>query len=743
MDNISSNNKILKAKNEKSNRQNKGKNSEYIKTNNDMEGSISNFNSETQDPANVISFGGPLENSLDQDQIQNIKDFVRDVRIHSEAIDIEGKNEMFDLIDSNANAYNQFNFLTKMKYFYLKHEWTFIAIREFTAIAIIITSFLLYSSSLKTDFNYKNYNMHFYYPMTFWSLVKCLISGGIIGFIIFCMYAKWIFLEHLIYMAIVYSILICKNYGNNILNHGKYNFLLLLISSILVFFLLLGIYMVYRFSKTIKYLYLIIAFFAFFFCFFICYNFKYKYEQTYSCDKWNMNLNNSYIFEDEKNEKCNLEKITGLCYMDKIYNYFDLTLANNIKCENREENEVNNFYDMIKNKSLIKNKRIGFPSTINISKEKNLNNTKNLQQYIFNNLKGIDKENNISNFETIIEFIPDEKDNNKIKGELKINLNKNKLLSEERKKISENKNNNNNNSIYDNVLYIYLSSVSRSHFQRGMPKLSKFVSKLMSYEPFPTMTSYQFSKYKNFPYTMENKKYLFYKKSNSSSDINSIDSLKYFKEAGYITGQVSDICEKNMNNKNIIEWDHENFVMACDPNYFLKKEFSVYERCLYGKPISEYMINYALQFWDKYSENKKYFRMMFNYGNEPTGNVIKYLDEPLYNMLWGLYSEGKLRNTAVFIVSEQGNKNDGLYNILKSVEFEVEKKYGVYIMILDWNEKFKKEQYHNNLIKNQNMFVTPYDIYDTMIYIALGDKYKNGNSLFKEIKIEDTFCYHT
>ena len=165
-----------------------------------------------------------------------------------------------------------------------------------------------------------------------------------------------------------------------------------------------------------------------------------------------MNLNNIYIFEDEKNEKCNLEKITGLCYMDKIYNYFDLTLANNIKCENREENEVNNFYDMIKNKSLIKNKKIGFPSTINISKEKNLNNTKNLQQYIFNNLKGIDKENNISNFETIIEFIPDEKDNNKIKGELKINLNKNKLLSEERKKISENQNNNNN------IIYIFIIS---------------------------------------------------------------------------------------------------------------------------------------------------------------------------------------------------------------------------------------------------------------------------------------------
>ena len=232
---------------------------------------------------------------------------------------------------------------------------------------------------------------------------------------------------------------------------------------------------------------------------------------------------------------------------------------------------------------------------------------------------------------------------------------------------------------------------------------------------------------------MENIKDLFYK--------NDIDSLKYFKESGYITGQVSDICEKNINNKNIIDFDHENFVMSCDPNYFLKKEFSSYEKCLYGKPISEHMINYATQFWEKYSENKKYFRLSFNYGNEPTGNVIKYLDEPLYNMLWNLYNERKLRNTAVFIISEQGNKNNGLYNILGSVEFEIEKKYGVFIMLLDWNEKFKKEQYHINLLKNQNLFITPYDIYDTVVHIALGGKYVNSNSVLNVVKMEDTYCY--
>ena len=724
MDN-SSKNKIIKVKFEKSSRSKKD-NIEYNNTTSENEGSISNINADTLDPANVISYGGPLETSLDQDQVNNIKNFVRDTITHANNIDIEGKNEMLDLIDSNANAYNQFNTLTKIKYFYLKHEWTFIAIREFSAMAIIILSFFVYYSSLKVEKNFASYNMYFYYPMTLMNLIKCLISGGIVGFIIFSMYAKWIFLEHLIYMIIVYSILIYKHYGSNILEHGKYNFLLFFITTFLVFFVILGVYMVYRFSKTIKYLYLIIAVFAFFFSFLICYNFKYKYESNYSCEKWNINLNNSYIFEDEKNEKCNLEKIKGLCYMDKIYNFFDLTLANNIKCENRDINEIDNFYGMIKNKTLRKYTKFAFPSTININKG---NTTKNLQHYLFNNLIELETNSSlIKNYETELDFITDT--NKTTKGELKINLIKNNTLSEKRKKISEKSG---KNSIYDNVLLIFLSSVSRAHFQRGMPKLSKFISKLMSYEPFPTMTSYQFSKYKNFPYTMENIKYLFYK--------NDIDSLKYFKEEGYITGQVSDICDKNVNNKNIIDFDHENFVMSCDPNYFLKKEFSTHERCLYGKPISEHMINYASQFWEKYSENKKYFKMTFNYGNEPTGNVIRYLDEPLYNMLWNFYNERKLRNTAVFIISEQGNKNNGLYSILGSVEFEIEKKYGVFIMLLDWNEKFKKEQYHKNLIKNQNLFITPYDIYDTVVHIALGEKYANSSSVFNAIKMEDSYCY--
>ena len=701
-----------------------------LEGNNTKEESITNFQSDTNDPASVISFGGILENSVDKDQIGRIQEFIRESRKFDGPL--ESNNEILDLIDSNSNAYHQFNTLTKIKYFYLKHEWTFIAIREFSAIAILIISFLLYSSSLKIETNYHNYNMYFYYPMTFESLVKCTSAGIITGFIIFFMYRKWIFLEHLIYIFIVYIVLISKNHGTNILNHGKYNLIIISLCSIVIFLILMSIHMIHKFSRTIKYLYLIIAVFSLFLAFIICYIFKDKNEQKYLCDKWGLTLNSTYIENNDNNQKCKIEFPKGICYMDKIFNYFDLTLANKIECSKRNDNEYKNFYNNI-NEHLSDAKIFGFPYTNSI---KSLNTPNNFKEYILNNLINLEKSNMSS--ETILDF-----STNKY-GELKINFSKNESLSNERKKLG--KSNNKAESIYDNVLMIFLSSTSRAHFQRAMPKLSKFVSKLMGYEPFPTMTAYQFQKYINFPSSENNMKSMFYKKG---SDNKFINSLKYFKENGFVTGQVIDKCEKNKEELEI-EWDHENFAYLCDPNYN-NKENSVYERCLYGEPVSHYMINYTMEFWDKYSDNKKYFRMIFNYGNEPTGSVLKYLDEPLYNMLTQLYNGGKLKNTAIFITSEQGNINDGLYNILGSSEFEIEKKYGLFIMIFDYNEKFKNGNYHPNIMNNQNNFVTPYDIYNTMIHIILGSNNYNienknnsqgskGESVLNKIQNKERYC---
>ena len=168
------------------------------------------------------------------------------------------------------------------------------------------------------------------------------------------------------------------------------------------------------------------------------------------------------------------------------------------------------------------------------------------------------------------------------------------------------------------------------------------------------------------------------------------------------------------------------------------------------------MINYATQFWEKYQNNRKYFRIAFNYGHEKTGATIKYLDEPLYNMINGFYKKGFLKDTALFIVSDHGNQNDGIYNILNSAEWELEKRYPFFILILCNNDKFKKSGYDKNLLENQDIMITPYDIHDTMIHIIYGDDNSlvitkdgdkrgysvnnKGESMFKKVDSKDRNC---
>ena len=93
----------------------------------------------------------------------------------------------------------------------------------------------------------------------------------------------------------------------------------------------------------------------------------------------------------------------------------------------------------------------------------------------------------------------------------------------------------------------------------------------------------------------------------------------------------------------------------------------------------------------------------------------------------------------------------GLYDILGSAEFELEQKYGLFIIILNWNDNFKKGNYHQNLIKNQNIMVSPFDIYETMIHIVLGNNTFNvnndntlqelqGDSMLNEVKNENRYC---
>ena len=398
----------------------------------------------------------------------------------------------------------------------------------------------------------------------------------------------------------------------------------------------------------------------------------------------------------------------------------------------KKKNFLKNIENNNNKVNLYTSKIFAFPHT-NYDEKYSLKNQKSINDFgklVNSDIYDYEKNKNIEpKPEAILDFSEDNIYNGKY-AELKIELNFNKTLSEQRKKLE------NDNSLYDNVFMIYVDATSRAHFQRELPKVSNFVKNFMKYDEKSEMNinSYQFMKYHSFaaktPYNILPMFYGYSIQSNKG-----INHIKFFQQNGYITGHVVDMCNKEQydidHNENIvdereyIEWDHENVAYLCDGNYFEIKDpypsdrgaFSLRERCMYGHPTSYYMINYAKEFWKKYSDNKKYFRMAFNYGHEKTGNVISYLDEPLYNFLFEFYDKGYFENTALFIVSDHGNQNHGIYSYT-SAEFNVEKKYGVFFLLLSKNKKMIN--YKQNILKNQQILVTPYDIHDTLIHIVYG-----------------------
>ena len=327
-----------------------------------------------------------------------------------------------------------------------------------------------------------------------------------------------------------------------------------------------------------------------------------------------------------------------------------------------------------------------------------------------------------------------------------INLKYNDYLSQERNKLIKDKN-------INNILFLYIDSLSRPHFFRKMKLVSKFLNKFYSNNNNNTSNyeSFQFMKYQTFKndYYKSSIQTIFYNKTrNDIQNYQNIHILSLFKKKGYITGQSANICSKEFysydfeketkffKKTKIEEYDHENIAMFCDPFYFNYKHSesknvkginSSIKSCLYGKNTFEYVLEYGYQFWNKYKNNKRFLRLGFFDGNEKTGEVIKYLDKYLYEFLNKLYEENLLKNTVLFIVSGQGNINTDLFNNFIYEDFWIEKYIGILFILIDKSFIDKNDNCLTDIRKNQQNMVTPYDIKKTLENIVF-------NNLYNEIK---------
>jgi putative transcription antitermination factor YqgF len=248
----------------------------------------------------------------------------------------------------------------------------------------------------------------------------------------------------------------------------------------------------------------------------------------------------------------------------------------------------------------------------------------------------------------------------------------------------------------------------------------------------------------------------------SLDEADGINLVKFFKEQGYVTGHTGTTCGKEIFSVNGLlqmqhldydNWDHENIAMFCDPNFFdarypiYKGVASVLKRCLYGNYAFEYMIEYAKQFWNKYPDNKKFFRIHFNEGHEGSMELVSYMADPFFEFVKYFFDNNLLNDTFMFIVSDHGNHMLGPWAMIRPQDYLLETTLATLCFVIPNNAKLYKNGLYDNIHNNQQTLVTPYDIHDTLIHIAYGtDKPDHmafstrGSSLLLYINPKERYC---
>ena len=552
-------------------------------------------------------------------------------------------------------------------------------------------------------------------------IISCLIMSILIELIFFKLISKL----HLLHIIIIFIFFYEYSHGLDFHDHGLFNligyFSLLII--ILLFFIPFNLFLYFIKSKNtiLKIIYIICLSLSI-----ISIIFKFNIN-IMDCEDWPKGLNNSYIENNQSKYGCQIVFPKRCPY--KIYNKIqDYTRLLRKRCENYKLDGSKEIL-LSKSKSLFLNKevkRIGYPLTNKdpICNLDMINEHNFIEEYFFKNLVDMDNRDILKKYfkdknpEVEVNF------NNNSQGKIIINLNFNKTLSEERilleKRVKPYSN---------NIMVLFIDSVSRANSIRHLKKTTKFIEQFMPFEgnfnkkfPNEIFHSFQFFKYHSFRlYTSYNFPILFYGQPKFSTKIL---ITKYLKENGYITGYTSDYCYKDNirlhNNFTLNEvYDHQ--FLICDPN---SDHYNIYTlKCLYGKPTAHHLFEYGLQFWKKYKNNRKFLALISNDGHEGTLEVLKYIDDIIYNYLIELYNNNLLKDSTIFLLSDHGVGMPSFYNMYNF--YYIEENLPMLYIIVNDRKNLNYEQQFININENQQTFITGFDIYNTFGNIIYGDDYNS------------------
>ena len=560
-----------------------------------------------------------------------------------------------------------------------------------------------------------------------------IIDSIIVTFTLILIIWKKIQLYHLFYLIFGYSLLYLYDNGSNFNSHGGFSMLIFGFFGFLIFIFTNHFILLYHsFIRRKKFLFIILIIITISPLIYEIY-----VSKNSKCDFWDYGLNNSKLINNN-NSICKIKKPPN-CKMYYYLGKFDLSQIFPVPNYNKKKTAIKYL-----NKKFNKSNYFGYPYT-NKEHFDNIFDNFYFHNYVPKNM--IDMENFIETKENPLPEVTVKFDENE-EGEITINLKRNETLIKERKKLENNK-----KSLYKNILIIFTDTNSRPHFIKSLKKISSFIKKFLIPISIKKTeySSYEFFKFHSLgAYTHINIQPMFY--GNSMKSNKGIEFISFAKKNGFITGQSYDHCahalyndERNIGSKYVKSdyWDHENIAMFCDPNYYDKKFASSFnrgpssflKRILYGKLTIEYEIEYLKQFWEKYFDMKKIFRLGIMMGHEDSGEVIKYLDEPLGNFLFDFYNKGFFDDTLIFFVSDHGLHLPRLYGWLSYKNFIYERAFPHFFIFSG------KKIENQHILNNQNKMITPYDIYNTLIHVIVGnDDYFNfefqcdkGESLFNFI----------
>ena len=169
-------------------------------------------------------------------------------------------------------------------------------------------------------------------------------------------------------------------------------------------------------------------------------------------------------------------------------------------------------------------------------------------------------------------------------------------------------------------------------------------------------------------------------------------------------------------------------MLLCDPN--APRYHRPIRKCLYGKDDVGFLFDYSEQFWRKYKNNRKLSSLIIDSAHEETGEVLKYLDDLIYNYLYSLFKDNLFKDSSIFLLSDHGLGIQSIYFIFQFYKLEAELPM-LYVIINDRKNISYHEQYYH-IHQNQQALITAYDIYNTFNHLLYGDKYVNIFNLTDE-----------